>query len=255
MTSGDLSRLMVACLALTSGCSSKPEASGTSASAAVSAQSPASPADPKAKGVCEVETPDEHACTELWDDELVSEQEPTCTGKFSKGRACPRADLVGVCRLPDGSLRYGYPPKTPTTHEKRCKESQGKWSLGSAIPTADPDATVSCANKWDGMCEEEVVRLASRVGFAKDECATFGGTFSASGGCSREGATSLCDLRGKRTVVMTKPDSVEARQRFCESKGGKLVSTAPPPDPSASASAAVDEDPPSPKPDVVIRKE
>lgn len=228
---------------------------GTTASASASAPAPtaATPAAAIPRGICDVASADDHSCTELWDDELAREQEPSCGGAFARSKACAREDVVGVCRLPDGSARFGYPPKTATMHEKRCRENQGKWAAGAAAPPADPDATVSCADKWEkGICEEEIVRLASRTAIAKEDCATLGGTFAPNAACSRDGAVSLCDLRGKRTLVMAKPDSVDARKRFCESKGGKLVEAAAPP---GSASAAVDEDPVAPKPDVIIRKE
>lgn len=206
-----------------------------------------------AVAICEIKSGDEHSCLELGDAELANEREAACGGAFMRDRSCPREGVLGVCRFPDGTLSFGYPPKTTALLEKACQASQGRFAVGDKPPPADRVTLTSCRGKYEKACEEEEVHANPRLKPAEDECRTFGGSFTSGTGCSRDGALATCDLKGKRTIVMQGPASPDARKRFCDERGGKLIEIAPATSASVSAAPAVDEDPPSPKPDAVIR--
>ncbi len=248
------SALAAASLIYVLGCGEKndPGPAGASSSAAA-APALAAPAGPIVEATCETTSIDDHSCLELGDDELANEREGACEGKFVRDAACSRESVVGVCRLPDGTVRFGYPPKTLALLEKACQGSQGRFAAGDKPPTPDLVTMTSCVGKYEGACEEEEVHATPRLKPAEDECRTFGGVFHAGTGCPRETALALCDLKGKRTVVLSGPPSLDARKRFCSEREGKLFEAVPSPSSSASAAPAVDEDPRAPKPDAIIR--
>lgn len=229
-----------------------PGAPGGTATASASATA-AMPAVPAANAICEIKSGDEHSCLELGDAELAAERESACGGAFLRDTSCPRENVLATCRFPDGTLSYGYPPKTVALLERACQASQGRFAAGDKPPPADRVTMTSCRGKYEKACEEEEVYATPRLKPAEDECRTFGGSFTSGTGCSREGAIATCDLKGKRTIVMLGPPNADARKRFCDERGGKLIEIAPATSASASAAPAVDEDPPSPKPDAVIR--
>jgi hypothetical protein len=246
---------LLVCLGLPLGaCGEKgdPGPLDSTAKASASATS-AVPAVPAAKAICEIKSGDEHSCLELGDVELAAERENACGGAFLRDSSCPREDVLGTCRFPDGTLSFGYPPKTVALLERACQASQGRFAAGDKPPPPERVTMTSCRGKYEKACEEEEVHAAPRLKPAEDECRTFGGSFTSGTGCSRDGALATCDLKGKRTVVMLGPASADARKRFCDERGGKLNEIAPATSASASAAPAVDEDPPSPKPDAVIR--
>lgn len=225
-----------------------PPGSNGSASAA-----PAAPASEIVEAICETTSIDDHSCLELGDEELTKEREGACEGKFVRDAACPREGVLGVCRLPEGTVRFGYPPKTLALLEKACQASQGRFAAGDKPPTPDLVTMTSCVGKYESACEEEEIHATPRLKPAEEECRTFGGVFHAGTGCPRESALALCDLKGKRTVVLSGPPSLDARKRFCSEREGKLFEAVPSPSSSASAAPAVDEDPRAPKPDAIIR--
>ncbi len=245
---------MAALLAALVSCGEKndPGPRESSARASASATS-APPVAPVANAICEIKSGDEHSCLELGDAELAAERETACGGAFLRDTSCPRDGVLGSCRLPDGTLSYGYPPKTVALLEKACQASQGRFAPGDKPPAPERVTMTSCRGKYENACEEEEVHAGPRLKPAEDECRTFGGSFTSGTGCSREGALATCDLKGKRTVVMRGPASPDARRRFCDERTGKLNEIAPASSASASAAPAIDEDPPSPKPDAVIR--
>lgn len=253
---------VVAFVALASGCSSKGD-DGASASGPIplpqsGSAAVAGPSPPKA--ICDAKTPDDHTCIELDDEELVREREGACAGTFAKSQACPKADIIGICRLPDGSLRYGYPPKTVTSQEKTCKELQGRFAAGAVPPPAEASKVASCEGKYDNACEEEVVHTSARLTALEEECRSFGGTYKLGAACGRDKARFGCDMKGKRTIVSRVFTTVEASKRFCEERQGTFIDmsgmvAATSASASPSASAPVDEDPPEPKSDVVIRQQ
>lgn len=247
-----LAALLLSCSA---SCGEKNDPGPPDSTARASASAAAvSTAATVAKAVCEIKSGDEHSCLELGDSELAAERENACGGAFLRDSSCPRENVLGVCRFPDGTLSFGYPPKTVALLERACQASQGRFAAGDKPPPADRVTLTSCRGKYEKACEEEEVHAPPRLKPAEDECRTFGGSFTSGTGCSREGALATCDLKGKRTIVMLAPPSPDARKRFCDERGGKLSEIAPPAtSSSASAAPAVDEDPPSPKPDAVIR--
>ncbi|NUP04701.1 MAG: hypothetical protein HOW73_01430 [Polyangiaceae bacterium] len=257
-----LGAVLLGCFAVACG-SSRDDAAQSSAgpSAGAAAASSSVNESAAAKAVCETKTADEHFCVEMDDDELAAEREKSCVSGFARDRSCAREGVLGVCRLPDGSLRFGYPPKTLSSHEKACKELQGRFAAGSTIPAKDNPTVVACEGKYDDACEEEEIFVSTRIGAAADECKAFGGKFRETGRpCVREGARFSCDLPGKRTIVSSHVTSAEAAERFCTERNGKYRDLAPPPASSAtaaaaSASAPVDPDPLPAKPDVVIRQQ
>jgi hypothetical protein len=226
-----------------------PESTARASASATAVLAPA----PVANAICEIKSPDEHTCLELGDAELAIEREGACEGGFFKDKGCPREGVLGVCRLPDGTLSFGYPPKTVALLERACQAGQGRFAAGDKPPPADRVTMTSCRGKYVAACEEEEVHATPRLKPAEDECRTFGGSFTSGTGCARDAALATCDLKGKRTVVMVGPPSPDARKRFCDERGGKLTEIAPATSASASAAPAIDEDPPAPKPDAVIR--
>lgn len=244
-------------------CRSEPggaSASSSSAAAVSASASSRAPADPSVAAICDAATPSDHVCFEIYDAELADERRAACAGRFARGEPCSRAEVVGVCRLPDGSLRFGYPPRSVSNHEKACKELQGHFAAGSAPPAADPVVVLRCEGKYPSACEEETVHTTARATTAQQECHDFGGTFKSGGGCDRTAATFSCDLPGKRTIVSTLATSPEAAERFCTERTARYIALSPSAAPGASASASatsapIDLDPPEPKGDVVIRQE
>lgn len=239
-------------------CGESSPAGPSAAPSGASQSAVATVSGPRAKAVCSLLSGDDRSCFEYEDDELVREREPSCQGTFAKDSTCPRSDVLGVCRLPDGSLRYGYPPKTLVMHEKACKEVQGAFAAGSAPPPKDPVTTTRCDGKYESACEEEQVHTMARLRASEDECRSFGGHYHVGGKCAREAALAECDLQGKRTIVLAGPANPDARKRFCDERSGALIEIAKPAasaSASASAGPAPDEDPPAPKADVVIRRQ
>ncbi|MBK8936432.1 MAG: hypothetical protein IPM79_01960 [Polyangiaceae bacterium] len=246
--------LALGCLAL--GCGSSEGAAGSALAVVSASAAPSGP--PAAKAMCDVKSADERVCFEIEDDELAAERERACAGTFSRQASCPRKDITSACRLPDGSVRFGYPPKTLTAQEKACKEVQGAYAAGEVPPPVEGPTLVACEGKYDDACEEETVHTKARLAGVADECRSFGGKFVESGkACGREGARFMCDLKGKRVLVSRAVTSQEAAQRFCTERSGVYVDLAPSPPPSgsaaASASAPIDLDPPPEKADVRIR--
>lgn len=256
--------LLLAAALVVPSCSSEPSgaaASSTSAAAvSASASSTGRAVDSSVVAMCDAATPSDHVCFEISDTELADERRSACAGRFARGEACPRADVVGVCRLPDGSLRLGYPPRSVTNHEKACRELQGRFAAGAAPPPADPVVVVRCEGKYPSACEEETVHTATRATTVQQECHDFGGSFKSGEGCDRTTAAFLCDLPGKRTIVSRLATTREAAERFCAERSARYIDLAPAPAASASASAGasaapVDLDPPEAKGDVVIRQQ
>ena len=201
-----------------------------SASVPASASAPAAAAGPKALAICDTKTPEEHVCFEFSDEELAAERARVCPGGLVGDAVCPTAERSAACRLPDGSVRYGYPPRTVAQHEKHCREAKGKFSPSSEAPPPDRRVLLSCRGKLKGACEEEVTYTLLRLGQANDDCAAFGGLFALGDPCPRGRAISTCDLEGKRTIVFyPEGDFEEAgdRQRFCEERRGKYVELTP----------------------------
>jgi hypothetical protein len=185
-------------------------------------------------------SPDEHTCFEFNDAELFDERAKLCGDGSRRHSTCPTKDVLGACRLPDGSVRYGYPPKTPLQHEKYCKEARGKYAPGINAPPPDPKTLLACRGKHKGACEEEESFTNARVEHAKDECSAYGGTLVAGEGCDRDRAAAICDLEGKRTIVFYPDGELEEpdeQQRFCEERRGKFTALTPAPAASGAPSA------------------
>ncbi len=214
--------------------SGAPPAAG-SASAAASSQ-----AAPGAVAICDVVTPEEHTCFEFHDEEIASERARVCAAGLVRGGACPAKDRLGACRLPDGSVRYGYPPRTQQQSERACKDARGIHANGSTAPPPDPRVLLSCRGKHKGACEEETTFTAGRAAQIRDDCSTFGGLLSEGEACSRDRAVATCDLEGKRFIVFYPDEQLEEpdeRRKFCEERNGKYAELAPSAASSASASA------------------
>lgn len=246
-----------ALLVIALGCgSSKQAAPSAVVSATASAAKSVRPADPTAKAICDMPSADPRVCFEIDDDELAAEREALCTGRFAKAASCPRADVVGVCKLPDGSLRFGYSPRSASAHETTCKELQGKFAAGVTPPAAEPTLMVACEGKYPDACEEELTHVSTRLQHAEDECRDYGGTFNKGAGCSRLDARFSCDMVGKKTIVSRAKTNPELSRKFCTDKTARYVEV-PGAMPSASAapSASVDPDAEPPKADVVIRQQ
>lgn len=248
---------LAAILALGCG-SSKEVAPSAVASATSSVAKSAAPALPSAKAICDLTGPqtDPRVCIEIDDDELATEREALCSGRFAKVASCPRADVVGVCRLPDGSLRFGYPPRSASAHESTCKELQGKFAAGPTPPPAEPALKVACEGKYPDACEEEEIYVATRLLPAEDECRDYGGTFNKGAGCSRLDMRFSCDLVGKKTIVSRAKTGPEESRKFCSDKTARYVEV-PGATPSASAapSGSAEPDAEPPRPDVIIRQQ
>jgi hypothetical protein len=234
-----------------------------SSSAGVPAMAaPTSSATPRDRDAasCDVRSAEEHYCLEYRDPVLASERERACAPGLKRGEACPARDRLGACRLPDNSVRWAYPPKTPEQHEKACRASFGKWATGEVAPLPDPATTLRCEGKYDGVCEEETSYTGARTRKAEEECSQFGGRFSAEGGCPRTGAVAICDLDGPRSLVVA-ASAVDARS-ICDKRAGRYQPTAEAAaaaSASASASSAAEAQPPEaeppepPKADVILR--
>lgn len=243
------------------GCGSSGDGAGSSASPTSSPATSASARGPAvARAICDASTTEERACFEMQDDDLIRDRQTACAGDLASDKACPRERIVGTCRLPDGSVRFGYPPKSEAAHEKVCKELQGTFAAGAVAPPVDGPRFVSCDGKYEATCEEEEVYAAPRLARFEDQCRTFGGKFR-SMRCPTEGARFACDLRGKRTIVSRLVTSPVAAERFCTERSGVYRDLTPAPAASASASASasvavpVDPDPPAEKPDFIIRQQ
>jgi hypothetical protein len=214
------------------------------ASTSTAAPAPILPSGPRPLKACDLPGEGEHVCYELFDEELANEEKRACAPTVD-GR-CPAKDRSGACRLPDGSVRYGYPPKTPQQIEKQCKESLGKYSPTGEPPPGDEPVLVSCVGKQGGACEEEQAFVEARAKHVESECAMYGGTFKRGEPCPREGVLSTCDLPGKRTVVFlpapqgTERDEFGEDQRLCESRRGRFVQSGAAASASASAAPAAD---------------
>lgn len=191
----------------------------------------------------------ENYCLEFQDAEIEAEWKSLCGGVFGEGR-CSMADAVGACRLPDGTVRVGYPPRPSSFFERACRESQGQWHPGTTLSPTHAVVVASCSGKYEEACEEEEIHSAPRLAAAEDECKSFGGTWKKDRTCAREALLSECDLPGKKRLFMTGPANPEARERFCSQKKGKLINRAPEAVPSASV--APDLDPPPEKGEVQI---
>jgi hypothetical protein len=209
---------------------------------------------------CDVRSAEEHYCLEYRDPVLASERERACAPGLKRGEPCPARDRLGACRLPDNSVRWAYPPKTPEQHEKACRASFGKWAVGEVAPLPDPATTLRCEGKYDGVCEEETSYTGARTRKAEEECGQFGGRFSAEGGCPRTGAVAICDLDGPRSLVVA-ASAVDARG-ICDKRAGRYQPTAEAAaaaSASASASSTAEgqlpgaEPPEPPKADVILR--
>jgi len=199
---------------------------------------------PNALGICDMASPDEHVCFEFTDAELFDERARICGTGSRRDAACPAQDVIGTCRLPDGSVRFGYPPKTPLQHEKYCKEARGKYAVGPDAPPPDKRTLIACRGKHKGACEEEESFTLARVEHAKDECSAFGGTFVTGEGCDRDKSVATCDLEGKRTIVFYPDGQLEEpdeQKTFCEERRGKFAGTVPAPAVSSTSTAAPDQ--------------
>ena len=203
-------------------------------------------------GSCSVASEDEKECLEFRDPEIASEWRTLCKGTFSE-RSCPRLNVTGSCRYPDGTLRIGFPPRLNTFYERTCKDAQGQYLSGAMLPEEHVVTLVSCVGKYDEGCEEEEVHGAPRLAIAEDECKSFKGTWAPGKPCPRENLVGECDLPGKRRIFMTSPQNIDARNRFCVQKRGKLIGSAPPP--SGSQSAEPDPDPPPERGEIEIRRQ
>ncbi|MBL9024116.1 MAG: hypothetical protein JNL21_18125 [Myxococcales bacterium] len=234
--------LVGSCLLLVA-CGDKGAGSGSASAQAAppaSASAPAPASGPKALAICDTQTTDEHACFEFSDEEIVAERARVCPGGVVRDAACPVTDRIAACRLPDGSVRYGYPPRTVLQHEKHCREAKGKFSPSADAPPPDRKVVLSCRGKLKGACEEEETYTLQRLNQANEDCATFGGLFASGDPCPRDRAISTCDLEGKRTIVFYPEGELEEpseRQTFCEERRGKYVELTPAPSASASPSA------------------
>ena len=200
-------------------------------------------------GRCEMRSEVENYCLEFQDAEIEAEWKSLCGGVFGEGR-CSMEGAVGACRLPDGTVRVGYPPRPSSYFERACRESQGQWHAGSTLSTTHTVVVASCSGKYEEACEEEEIHSTSRLAPAEDECKSFGGSFQKGRACPRETLLSECDLPGKKRLLMTGPANPEARGRFCTQKKGKLINRAP--EPAPSASVAPDLDPPPEKGEVEV---
>jgi hypothetical protein len=206
---------------------------------------------PASFGSCVVEADPERFCVEFGDAETRSEWASHCKGTMVDA-PCKRQDVIASCRLPDGALRVGYPPRPASLYERQCKESQGDYFAGT-VPGPEHAITItSCAGKYDEACEEEEVHAKARLLVAEDECTSFKGTFQRGKGCPTDGLLARCDLPGKRTLLVTGPANPDARARFCSQKKGKLEELAPAA--SASAPVAPDPDPPPEKAEIDVRR-
>ena len=220
-------------------CGDKPTAGPASATPpAATSSAPVAAPRLSALGICDMASPDDHVCFEFDDAELFDERARICGTGSRRHSTCPTKDVIGTCRLPDGSIRYGYPPKTPLQHEKACKEARGKYAPGSDAPPADAKTLIACRGKHKGACEQEDSFTSARIEHAKDECSAYGGTFVTGEGCDRDKVVATCDLEGKRTIVFYPDGELEEpdeQQKFCEERRGKFVSLAA--NPAASASS------------------
>jgi hypothetical protein len=206
-------------------------------------------ATPASFGSCVVDAEPERFCVEFGDAETREEWTGHCKGTIAD-TPCKRQDVVASCRLPDGAVRIGYPPRPASLYERQCKESQGDHFAGSVAPAEHAVTLTSCVGKYDEGCEEEEIHAKARLLVAEDECTSFKGTFERKA-CPQEGLLARCDLPGKRTVLVTGPANPDARARFCTQKKGKLKELAPA---SPSAEVAPDPDPPPEKGDIDVRR-
>lgn len=242
------------------GCGGEEPKPGPSAVASIAASAPA-PAKPTAPGVCDMPGENEHMCIEYATDELATEREAACAAGLKRNASCPENDRLGSCRLPDGSARFSYPPRTAEQAEKSCKEVKGKFAAGAAAPLPDPKATIRCDGKLDGGCEEETCYTEARAKQAEEECATYGGKVSRDEVCARDAVLATCDLDGLRTLVFKRGAIAQGQaERYCTDRRGRfaLATGDAPASASASASASAGEpvdEPPEPKADVVIRSQ
>ncbi|NUO47985.1 MAG: hypothetical protein HOV80_03920 [Polyangiaceae bacterium] len=210
----------------------------SSASAPAPLALSAAPKPPGALAICDSLSADDHACFEFEDEELATERARVCPTGIVRDARCPTKDRMSSCRLPDGSIRYGYPPRTTAQHEKHCKEARGKFSPTGTAPPPDPKALFSCRGKHKGACEEELTFTTAREEQAKDDCLAFGGLFAAGEACVRDRAIATCDLEGKKTIVFYPEAELEEaneRVKFCETRFGKYAALTPEGAPSASA--------------------
>lgn len=202
-------------------------------------------------GSCAVATEDDNDCLEFRDPEIAAEWKGQCKGTFSE-RACPRANVTGSCRYPDGTLRLGFPPRPNTFYDRACKDAQGQYLAAATLPEEHEVVLASCTGKYDEGCEEEEIHSPARVAIAEDECRSLQGTWSRGKPCPRENLVGECDLPGKRRVFMTSPQNADARNRFCTQKRGRLVGASP--TPTSSQSAEPDPDPPAERGEIEIRR-
>jgi hypothetical protein len=204
---------------------------------------------PPTFGSCVVDADPERYCVEFGDAEARAEWVTHCPGSIVDA-SCKRQDVIGSCRLPDGSVKVGYPPRPASLYERQCKESQGDYFAGVVAPAEHAITITSCVGKYEEACEEEEVHAKARLFVAEDECRSFKGTFHHGKACPTEGLLARCDLPGKRMLLVTSPPSSEARARFCAQKKGKLEDLAP----AASGSALADPDPPPEKSEIDVRR-
>lgn len=230
-------------------CGDKSEALSSASAPAPVASSAAPAKPPGALAICDSLTSDDHACFEFEDEELATERARVCPTGVVRSASCPTKDRMSACRLPDGSIRYGYPPRTTQQHEKHCREARGKFAPNGTAPPIDPKALFSCRGKHKGACEEELTFTTSREEQAKDDCVAFGGLFAAGEACARDRAIATCDLEGKRTIVFypeAELEDVNERVTFCETRHGKYAALTPEGAPSASAGASAGPAPSAP---------
>lgn len=173
-------------LLMTSGCSS----CGKSEPPA-----PVKPPPPKpVAGICDVhlDSPPAHACTEIYDPELLPESEHWCnemksakdTAVFTKNAACPVEGQISACRMPSGSVEFSYAPSTVARAQFTCgNHYHGQFVADTTLPEAGSVTVYSCMltksklAPIDGTCleEESVVDLAMTA--SKQNCLTINGTF------------------------------------------------------------------------------
>jgi hypothetical protein len=215
--------LVVLVVGATSGCKGGDPSTGASSAAVGPAGAPLTTATsrPRGRSICDVATEADHVCVEYDDRALADEKRRSCPSGMRDDARCPEADKLGACRLPDGSVRWTYPPRTPEQHDKACREARGKWSLGDIEPAADPLVVVRCEGKYERTCEEETIHVAARTKQASEECAQFGGTFGSDGPCPRAMSPGSCDLEGLRTLVYS--PGADDPKGTCEKRGGRFV--------------------------------